>query len=93
VASQAPPSEWCTFQSRARRGHWNHHEDADYYSQPGALSRLMNPAAQRVLFSNTAAAVGGAPREIQTVVHLVGGLYIASVPSSASALVTLTAEP
>jgi len=53
----------------------------------------MNPAAQRVLFSNTAAAVGGAPREIQTVVHLVGGLYIARVPSSASALVTLTAEP
>lgn len=45
--------------------HWNHREDTDYFSQPGALFRLMTPAQQQVLFDNTARAVGGAPREIQ----------------------------
>jgi catalase len=45
--------------------HWNHREDTDYYSQPGALFRLMSPAQQQALFGNTAASVGGAPREIQ----------------------------
>ena len=45
--------------------HWNHREDTDYYSQPGALFRLMTPAQQQVLFENTARSVGGAPREIQ----------------------------
>lgn len=45
--------------------HWNHREDADYYSQPGALFRLMTPAQQQVLFENTARSVGGAPKEIQ----------------------------
>jgi catalase len=33
--------------------------------QPGALFRLMSPAQQQVLFTNTAASVGGAPRDIQ----------------------------
>jgi catalase len=45
--------------------HWNHREDTDCYSQPGALFRLMTPAQQQVLFENTARSVGGAPREIQ----------------------------
>jgi len=45
--------------------HWNHREDADYYSQPGALFRLMAPTQQQALFGNTARAVGGAPRDIQ----------------------------
>ena len=45
--------------------HWNHREDADYYSQPGALFRLMTRAQQNVLFENTARSIGGAPREIQ----------------------------
>ncbi len=45
--------------------HWNHREDTDYYSQPGALFRLLTPAAQKVLFENTARSIGGAPREIQ----------------------------
>ena len=45
--------------------HWNHREDTDYYSQPGALFRLMSPAQQQVLFDNTARSVGGAPKEIQ----------------------------
>ena len=45
--------------------HWNHREDTDYYSQPGALFRLMTPEKQQVLFENTARSVGGAPKEIQ----------------------------
>lgn len=45
--------------------HWNHREDDDYYSQPGALFRLMNPEQQQVLFENTARSVGGARIEIQ----------------------------
>ena len=45
--------------------HWNHREDADYYSQPGQLFRLMTPAQQQALFENTARSVGGATREIQ----------------------------
>ena len=45
--------------------HWNHREDTDYYSQPGALFRLMSPAQQQVLFENTARAMGDAPDEIK----------------------------
>jgi catalase len=39
--------------------HWNHREDSDYYSQPGALFRLMTPPQQRILFENTARSIGG----------------------------------
>ena len=45
--------------------HWDHREDADYYSQPGALFRLMGAAGQQALFENTARSIGDAPREIQ----------------------------
>ena len=45
--------------------HWNHREDGDYFSQPGALFRLMTPAQQQVLFDNTARSLGGAPKAIQ----------------------------
>lgn len=45
--------------------HWNHREDTDYYSQPGALFRLMSPEQQRVLFENTARAMEGVPQEIK----------------------------
>ena len=45
--------------------HWNHREDEDYYSQPGALFRLMTAAQQQALFDNTARSIGAAPREIQ----------------------------
>jgi len=45
--------------------HWNHREDTDYYSQPGALFRLMSKAQQQVLFENTARSIGEAPKEIQ----------------------------
>lgn len=39
---------------------WNHHEDTDYYSQPGNLFRKMSAEQQAVLFENTARAVNGA---------------------------------
>ena len=45
--------------------HWDHREDSDYYSQPGALFRLMTPAQQQVLFENTARSIGDAPKPIQ----------------------------
>ncbi|HBW22541.1 MAG: catalase [Elusimicrobia bacterium GWA2_56_46] len=46
-------------------GHWNHREDSDYYTQPGKLFRLMSPAQQKVLFANTARAMGDAPNEVK----------------------------
>jgi catalase len=44
---------------------WNHREDTDYYSQPGALFRLMNAVQQKAVFDNTARAMGAAPKEIK----------------------------
>jgi catalase len=46
-------------------GRWSHREDDDYYSQPGRLFRLMTPEQQKVLFENTARAMGDAPKEIK----------------------------
>lgn len=41
---------------------WNFREDDDdYFSQPGALFRLMSPEQQQRLFENTARALGDAP--------------------------------
>jgi catalase len=45
--------------------HWDHRADQDYYSQPGKLFRLMKANQQKVLFENTARALGDAPREIK----------------------------
>jgi catalase len=45
--------------------HWNHRVDEDYYSQPGALFRLMNAKQKKALFENTARAMQGVPEEIQ----------------------------
>ncbi len=46
--------------------HWNFREDdADYYTQPGLLFRLMTPAQQGLLFGNTARSMEGVPRAIQ----------------------------
>lgn len=39
---------------------WDHRVDDDYYSQPGALFRLMTDAQKQVLFENTARAMGDA---------------------------------
>jgi catalase len=47
--------------------HWNHRTDEDYYSQPGALFRLMSPAQQQVLFENTARAMRGTSAAVQGV--------------------------
>jgi len=45
---------------------WNFREDdSDYYTQPGKLFRLMSPAQQKVLFENTARAMGDAPEFIK----------------------------
>lgn len=45
---------------------WDFREDdADYYSQPGALFRLMSPEQQEALFGNTARAMGDCPEEIK----------------------------
>jgi len=46
-------------------GHWNHREDDDYYSQPGALFRLMSTDQQHALFENTARSMAGTGLEIQ----------------------------
>ena len=45
--------------------HWDHRSDEDYYSQPGALFRLMTPAQRQVLFENTARSIQGASRAIK----------------------------
>lgn len=44
---------------------WNHRLDDDYFSQPGALFRLMSQQQQQVLFANTARALQGVPDYIQ----------------------------
>jgi catalase len=45
---------------------WNFREDDDdYYSQPGALFRLMSIEQQQILFENTARAMGDSSREIK----------------------------
>ncbi len=43
--------------------HWA--QDDDNFTQPGKLFRLMKPAQQKVLFENTARAMGDAPKEIK----------------------------
>ena len=45
--------------------HWNHREDTDYFSQPGALFRLMTPEQQQALFDNTARAIAGVTPDVQ----------------------------
>lgn len=45
--------------------HWNHREDTDYFSQSGALFRLMNDEQKQALFDNTARAIAGVTADIQ----------------------------
>ena len=46
--------------------HWDFREDDDdYYSQPRALFRLMNPEQREALYGNTARAMGDAPDVIK----------------------------
>ncbi len=45
---------------------WNFRDDdADYYTQPGRLFRLLPPAQQAALFGNTARALGAAPLAVK----------------------------
>ncbi|GAB6850882.1 catalase [Paraburkholderia kururiensis] len=44
--------------------HYDHREDGDYYSQPGALFRLFDAAQRERLFANIAATIDGVPKEI-----------------------------
>jgi catalase len=45
--------------------HWNHRVDDDYFSQPGALFRLMKPDEQQRLFDNTARSMIGTSEAVQ----------------------------
>jgi catalase len=45
--------------------HWDHRIDDDHWEQPGALFRLMCPEQQRILFENTARALGDAADPIK----------------------------
>jgi catalase len=44
---------------------WNHREDTDYYSQPGALFRLMSDNQKQQLFDNIAGHMGDIPEVIK----------------------------
>lgn len=44
--------------------HYDHREDDDYYSQPGALFRLFDAGQRERLFANIARAIAGVPDEI-----------------------------
>ncbi|MBY4947579.1 catalase, partial [Cupriavidus respiraculi] len=46
---------------------FDHREDGDYYSQPGALFRLFDEGQRQRLFGNIAAAMQGVPMEIVSV--------------------------
>jgi catalase len=43
---------------------YDHRADDDYYSQAGALFRLMNKQQKQQLFDNIAAAISGVPQDI-----------------------------
>ncbi|MDB5775559.1 MAG: katA [Herbaspirillum sp.] len=43
---------------------WDHRVDEDYYSQPGALFRLMSPAQQQLLIDNIVGSMRGIPEAI-----------------------------
>jgi len=45
--------------------HYDHRSDDDYYSQPGALYRLMNADQKSLLVSNIVAAMSSVPKSIQ----------------------------
>ncbi|MEX3932293.1 catalase [Paraburkholderia phymatum] len=45
--------------------HWNHRVDEDYYSQPGALFRLMSAEQKQALFDNTARSLAGVSEPVQ----------------------------
>ncbi|WP_322010136.1 catalase [Paraburkholderia sp. J12] len=68
------PSRFGDFAQRPQAGepalaagavdHYDHREDDDYYSQPGALFRLFDAGQRERLFANIARAIAGVPAEI-----------------------------
>jgi catalase len=46
-------------------GNWDHRIDDDFYSQPGALFRLMSANEQQRLFANTARSLSGADETVR----------------------------
>ncbi|WP_025916915.1 catalase [Herminiimonas sp. CN] len=44
---------------------YDHRADGDYYSQPGALFRLMDAQQKQQLFDNIARSIGSVPQDIQ----------------------------
>ena len=69
---------------------YNHREDEDYYSQPGALFRLFDDAQKQRLFGNIARAIYGVPNEIVQVqiehFHRADPAYAAGVVVALAAL-------
>jgi catalase len=76
--------------------HWNHRVDDDYYSQPGALFRLMSVAQQQTLFENTAGELAGVSEPIRKLhiehCNLADPAYGAGIAKALQAL-TLGEEP
>jgi catalase len=68
------PSRFGDFTQRPQAGepplavgavdHYDHRDDDDYYSQPGALFRLFDAAQRERLFANIARHIAGVPEEI-----------------------------
>ncbi|WP_321930639.1 catalase [Paraburkholderia guartelaensis] len=68
------PSRFGDFAQRPQAGepplaagavdHYDHREDDDYYSQPGALFRLFDAGQRERLFANIARQINGVPAEI-----------------------------
>lgn len=63
---EAPEGAEPTLALEGRMARHSHREDADYYSQAGALFRLMSPAQQQALCGNIARHIRGVPQEIVT---------------------------
>jgi catalase len=55
-----PALEWS-----GAAAHWDHRVDDDHYEQPGNLFRKMTSAQRKVLFENTARAMGDARLEVK----------------------------
>jgi catalase len=63
---EQPDSREPSLELNGAADHWNFREDDNYYyTQPGKLFRLMTPEQQKVLFENTARAMGDVPKEIK----------------------------
>jgi hypothetical protein len=62
---QAPQHAEPTLALDGAADRYDHRVDEDYYSQPGALFRLMSPEQQRLLVDNIVGAMGSVSRDVQ----------------------------